>query len=381
MKQGITGLQKATLAMFGTVVGAGTFALPAAFHEMGILAGSVAYWVCALAVLATHLLYAEIVLRNADSASHRLPAQAGQLLGPWARRLAYVTHSGQAVLAILAYIILGGGFLASLAKMVGLPSSMLVWQLLFWAAGAAAVFVGLKMVTAVESKLSWVLIGLLLVSSALFLRSADGGLFLTAHWGVVPGGLGVFLFAMFGWQVIPEVVAITGRDPDRTRLAVAIGSLGASFLMWLFAVLAYAAIGNALGTDPSQLASGFPYAWAWLLPAVGFFAVANPFLMLSQDLKAMLHLDAKFSKPLAWALALGVPLFLFFVVTRNFLETVSFSGAILSSLNGILICLMALTACKISRKRNWLWCVGIPVACVVLFMFVLGRRLLGFVGY
>lgn len=380
MKQGTKQFTRATLAMLGTCIGAGVFALPVAFRDMGIFAGSVAFWVCALAVLATHLLYAEVVLRNAKSASHRLPEQAGQLLGPWARWVAYFTHPAQAVLASLAYMILGGEFLSVLAHAVGLPSVVFAWQILFWVGGAATVFFGLKFVTAVESKTSWVLIGLLLVSSGFFFNASDSSLFLTARWGALPGGLGVFLFALFGWQVIPEVFVITNRSPKRTKLAVALGSLSAAFLMWLFAILAYASFGGALGSSPGQLSEAFPSAWAWLLPAVGFFAVTNPFLTLNQDLKAMLHLDARLSKPTAWAIALGMPLVLFIFISRDFLDTVGFSGSILSSINGILICLMAFTACKVSRKRAWVWCAGIPIACITLFAWVFIRRVLELVG-
>lgn len=380
MKKGTEFSTKAILAMFGTCVGAGVFALPATFHEMGILGGSIAFWVCALVVLATHLLYTEVVLRNKSSASHRLPEQAGQLLGPWARRVAYFTHPVQVALASLAYMILGGEFLSTLARTIGIPSVVFAWQILFWVGGAITVFFGLKLVSAVESKTSWVLIGLLLISAGFFFREADSSLFFNTHWGAVPGGLGVFLFALFGWQVIPEVFVIAKRSPAQTRFAVAVGSLSAAFLMWLFAVLAYASFGEALGPNPSQLAEALPSAWAWLLPAVGFFAMTNPFLTLNQDLKAMLHLDAGLSKRSAWAIALGTPLILFLFVSQNFLKTVSFSGGLLSSVNGIIICLMAFTACKVSRKRAWMWCVGIPFACIALFAWVFIRRIVELVG-
>jgi len=366
---------KATLAMLGTVIGAGMFALPAAFHAMGILTGSIVFWLVAIAVLATHLLYVEVILKNATIGTHRLPVQAGLLLGPWARRLAYLTHSAQVVGADIAYIILGGEFLSVLAQAIGVHAPLVVWQILFWAGGAATVFIGLRWVATIESKTAWILLGLILLSVFFFARVADGGFVLTMHWIAVPSTIGVFLFALFGWEIVPEVALLLDGDPAKTRLAVAIGSFTAAFSMWLFGVLAYAAIGDTLGTDVGQLASGFPAALFWLLPAVGFFAVVNPFLTLTQSLKTMLRVDAGLSKTWAWVVALGLPLTLFFATSRDFLHTVSFLGAVVASTNGILICAMAYVAFRTSRGRVWVWYVATPLICATLFVLVLIRRL------
>lgn len=368
---------RAALAMLGTIIGAGTFALPEAFHRMGILAGSVAYWITAAAVLVTHLLYVDVILGSPAQSSRRLPGQAKALLGKWGERVAYVSHPAQIIGACLAYLILGGEFLAVLARAGGLPDRVLTWQILFWAGGAATVFVGLKLVARVEAWLTWTLVALLVLSVLLFLPVADPSLFPGADWGAVAGYLGIFLFALFGWAVIPEVAVLCGRDPVRTRLAVAGGTLGAALLMWLFGVFAYAAIGPSLASAPADLSRAYPAAWAWLLPAVGFLAVATSFITLVQDLKAMLHLDAGLPKPAAWALALGGPLFLLLAVSRDFLGTVGFVGAVITGFNGIFLCFLAV---KTFRRRGkalpLMWRVAAPLLCSAVFAFVLIRRLL-----
>lgn len=272
--------RRATYAMIGTIIGAGTFAIPLAFKEMGILAGSVAYWIVALVILVTHLLFVEAVLWNRGMEKKRLPGYLEMAFGPWFKRFGYLTQAAQVTGACLAYLVLGGDFLAALAGRFGLPDQALLWQFLFWAGGAVVVFVGLKLVARIEAVLTIALVLLLLSAAAVYAPQADPVLFTGVHWGAVMPLLGVFLFSMFGWGVIPEVAAICGHERDKTRLAVAGGSLAAALLMWLFGVFAYAAIGGSLGSDPAELSRGLPEGLFWLIPAVGFLAVATSFITI-----------------------------------------------------------------------------------------------------
>lgn len=364
--------RRATYAMIGTVIGAGTFAIPAAFQSMGILAGSVAYWTVALVVLATHLLFVEAVLYSRGMDKKRFPGYVEIAFGKWAKRAAYLTQAAQVIGACLAYVILGGEFLASLAGHFGLPDQLLIWQVLFWAGGAAVVFVGLKLVARIEAWMTIGLIALMALAVGLYAPKADPALFTAMHWGAVMPLLGVFLFSLFGWGVISEVSAICGHDRDKTRLAVAGGSLAAALLMWLFGVFAYAAIGDSLGSDPADLSRGLPSGLFWLIPAVGFLAVATSFITLVQDFKAMLHLDAGLPKKIAWAISLGGPLLLLFLTTRDFLSTVGFIGSAISSFNALLLCLMAWKL--MSRKPkdiNYAWRNVVPFVCAGAFATVI----------
>jgi amino acid permease len=67
--------------MGGTIIGAGVFAVPAAMRQSGILRGTIAFWVVALAILSIHLIYSEVVLRNKTLGRERFPGQVRALLG------------------------------------------------------------------------------------------------------------------------------------------------------------------------------------------------------------------------------------------------------------------------------------------------------------
>jgi hypothetical protein len=64
------------------------------------------------------------------------------------------------------------------------------------------------------------------------------------------------------------------------------------------------------------------------------------FIALGLNLKNIFHYDLKIRKNLAWLIACFVPLTLFLIGLRNFIPIVSFIGAIMLGIDGILILLM-----------------------------------------
>ncbi len=362
---------QAGLALLGTIIGAGVFAIPLAFQRTGVLTGSIMFWAVAMAILWVHVLYADLIVANPELVQKRLPGQAAFFLGPWAKWIAYLTHPTQVIGACLAYIILGGQFLNSLAGIVGVQDHVLLWQLVFWAGGAAVVFWGLRVVARIESWMTWALVALLLVSSALFAAQADGAVFLVQRWPMMFAPIGVFVFAVFGLPVITEIAVMCEHDLWRTRIAVAVGSLGAAFLTWLFGVFSVAASGDRLLSTPADLTQLLHPSLAWLIPAVGFFAVATSFITMTQDVKETFHLDAGFPKGAAWVAALGAPLALLLFVTQDFLHTVSLVGLIFGTANVVLVLCMTRAAALRDHRDNAAWTrTVLPVFFSLLFIAV-----------
>lgn len=369
MKAGTRSIIQGGLALMGTIIGAGVFAVPLAFQRAGILAGSIAFWLVALSLLVVHLLYADLIVSFPSLLQKRLPGQADFFLGKWAKWIAYLSHPTQVIGACLAYIILGGQFLNGLARIVGAGDHLFFWQIFFWAGGAVILFWGLRVIARIESWMSWGLMVLLLLSSVLFVSQADGSALLVSHWSAIFAPIGVFVFAVFGLPVITEIVAICGHDLMRTRIAVAAGSLSAAFSTWLFGIFSAAAAGSVQLSSPADLSNLLHPSFAWLIPAVGFLAVATSFITMTQDVKETFRLDAGFSKSVSWIAALGIPLALFLFVTKDFLQTVSLVGLVFGTTNAVLVLLMSRSATRrqFGAKARWTHAV---VPLILSFLFV-----------
>lgn len=365
------------LMQLGGIVGAGTFALPAAFKSTGILAGSAAFWAMALAILCLHLLYAEIVLARPDLMHARLPGQAGAIFGPWAKRFAFIIYPAMLIGASLVYIILGGGFLSVLASNMGLTASVITWQTVFWLGGVVTIAFGLAIVSRVESWLARGLISLILVSVVLFVPRADGGLFLPLAWPALAAiPFGTFIFALLGWTVIPEMAVLLRYDARLTRLAVAIGSLGAAFLIWLFGVFAYAANGGATDLAPAAIMAALPHSWSWLIPAIGLLAMACSYVVITESLRAMFQHDAKWSIWSSRAIAVTLPFIILFFTSGNFIRIVDFIGSYISTLNALLICSIAWVVLRRVEHQREIWVLAAPWLCGAVFLAVLLERLI-----
>ena len=100
--------------------------------RIGIIGGSIIFWIIATLILATHLMFVEVIA--AVDGRRRLPGYVGAVLGKGAGRFAVIANTLQLVGANIAYIILGGVFLKTLADKSGIVIGLTTWQLLFGSA-------------------------------------------------------------------------------------------------------------------------------------------------------------------------------------------------------------------------------------------------------
>ncbi|MBU1032744.1 MAG: aromatic amino acid transport family protein [Patescibacteria group bacterium] len=365
-------LVRGILAMIGTTIGAGIFGVPAMMEKSGILAGSIIFWIVAGVMLVTQLLFVEVIAHVKDR--HRFPGYVGQIIGLWARRIGVVTLTAGLIGAIFAYIILGGEFLWLIASGLGFNTSLLVWQLLFWAFGSFIVTLALGKVAKIESRLTWVLIALIALMVALAIPKAQTQLFVIQHWSTSFAVLGVFVFALFGASVIPEVFDITRRRIDWTRRAVFVGSFVSALLTWLFGVFVYAAISNGPTTELSSMTLIFHSAFWWILPAVGFLAVVTSYIMSAFDLQIMYRFDLNQKKYVGLLIALVFPLLLLFIAPRNFIVTLETVGSFFTTTNALLIVVAAYLVMrreKKGKKKNFWWRNVAPTVAAALFVITI----------
>ncbi len=364
-------LRHATLAMIGTIIGAGLFGLPAMFREVGFWPGTLLFWGVVTLVTLTHALFVEVILATPEKM--RLTGYVKRWVGVGASRVTAVTYPLQVIGVNLIYLLFGGEFLAALARLIGLPDWLLGWQILFWLGGATTVFVGLKLVAKVEAAATWMLMGTLALSAVLVGFRINTTTLSEGNWSAFMVPYGVFLFSVSGMNVIAEVADMVQRRRTDVLRASLVGTLAAAVLSWVFGV---AMAFTAGGTDraPATLGALLPGGFAWLIPTIGFLAVATSYITTAQDLKASLHLDFRLPKVAAWSIALFVPLVLLLFFKTNALAALDVVGTLFTGMNGIFIALTALVVAKLARRPAWVTVGGYVV--IAAFGFGLIQRYL-----
>ncbi|MCW1892035.1 MAG: hypothetical protein KIH65_002215 [Candidatus Uhrbacteria bacterium] len=353
---------RATLLLLGTIVGAGIFGVPAIIGQWGVFRSTIAFIVLTAVMCCVHAFYAEAIVRSRAKA--HIAGQAERLLGKGAGRLTGAIQTFQIFGSNLAYIILGGEFLAAIAIVLDVRLPLVVWQLSFWAVGAFIVFLGLRQVAAVEVYLTWLLVGVVVFIAGIFLMESDITLIteMPALSGFQP--YGVILFALIGITGMPEAGQIVGQKRDELIKAAMTSTLIASVLTYVFGVSAWLASGGRIGASAADLMRLLPPGISIAIPIFGLLAVITSFLSSALDLRTMFERDYRFSPWVAWSVALCVPLALFLMGARSFLTTIGFVGSIFGASLAIIVILMgreALHRDPYVRSIPWAWREFMPV--------------------
>lgn len=321
--------------MVGTIIGAGIFGLPAAFARVGFIPGTLLFVFLAFAVTATHLIMAQQMLLTGQRM--RLSGIARRGLGEFPAEVTSLTYPLGILAANYAYVILGGEFLAVIARSFGIDLPVPLWQIAFWTGGALTVLFGLKLVSRVESFATSALVLALGVALFFALPLVELRQTATAVWHDWHLPFGVFLFSLSGMSVVGEVVDITARRKRDSYLAIIAGTLFSAVLSYAFGVTLFLAARGYPIRDAADIVSVLPSSAAWIVPILGFLAVATSYITTAQDLRITFQQDHKWKPYVALAVALLTPLALLAVLSRDFLATIGFIGSIFIGINGLII--------------------------------------------
>lgn len=341
------------LNLLGTIIGAGVFGLPEVFARTGILGGSLLFFAVLTLAILLHLMFTDIVLNVPGK--HRIPGYVGVVLGDKLYWLAGVGVFLKIAGTILAYIILGGEFLSMLSKNA-FGGSTWIWSLVFWIAGSLVVFYGLKIVSAVESELTWLLIGFMLFSLLVLFPFVNWNVFGQMHLQGTFNAFGVIFFSVIGISIMPDLVDLAHGKRSDSRKGVFWGTLLAGILSWLFGIFIAGVYPGIHSVRDIQLV--FPPIFWWLIPSIGLLAVITSYITMAQALKFTLHIDLKLGSIAAWIITILFPFLLYIFVSRDFLATLGFVGGVLTAFVALLLCICAykvFNASKTKSKFNPVW--------------------------
>lgn len=325
----------ATAMLAGTIIGAGVFGLPYVASQAGLAPAFFYLVILTVVVVAIHLIYGEIVLRT--KTKHRLPGYARIYLGQTGRWLATVIFFVSLYLALLAYLLIGGEFLSVLVS--GWHSITPALSTLILAIfGFGLIFFGLKLSGIFELLMTAVLITMMLglvFYGFDFVNSGNLTLFESSAAIFLP--YGVILFSLSGGSAIPEIRNFFGRGRTLKK-AIICGTIIPAIVYGLFMLVVVGISGRNTSAEAIKgLASFLGNGFVKYGAAVGFLAVITSFLTLGLNIKNSLRLDFKLPHFLSFVLTAGVPLALYFSGWNNFIKILSFSGAVMGGLEGILL--------------------------------------------
>lgn len=327
----------ALATLIGTIIGVGMFGLPYAAAQAGLGLTLIYLVVLAAAVTLIHLIYGEIVLRS--SAKHRLAGYAQMYLGSWGKLAGSVIFFVTLYLALLAYILVGGEFLSVFLNDWWKISSA-EGGLLVAAFGFLVVFRGIKTAGALEFVMSAVLVVLILGLAGYSFRFIEPN-----NWSFINQSgnaflpYGIILFALAGGSAVPEIIVFLRNG--RVRLLKRVIIIGTVVPAIIYAVFMLAISGvSGLKTSPEALAGLVPFLGSSVIrygALVALFAVITSFFTIGLNIQNSFRLDFGFSKLFSSFLTAAVPLALFFYGHRDFIAILSFTGAVLGGLEGLLL--------------------------------------------
>lgn len=339
------------LATFsGTIIGVGLFGLPYITAQIGFIPMIFYFLVLGAIMIVIQLIYGEITLRTVEN--HRLPGYSKIYLNKWAEKLVYCTTFIGLTGALLAYIIVGGEFLASLLIPV-FGGTTFLYSSLFFIAGALIIYFGAGPVSKTEFFGLGLFFTVLIILSVKVLPHISPENFTAVTLDLKNFFLpyGVILFSLGGMAVVPEMEEILKEKEKSVKNIIIIGTIIPIITYLFFIVAVFGVTGaettqegmiglnNALGNGIVQL--GFIF---------GIITTFTSFLTLGITLKKEFRFDLGLPCWLAWFLACAPAFILFLLGFRQFINIIGFVGAVTLGIDIIIIILIYLKVKKKSQR-------------------------------
>lgn len=354
-----------TLAVFAsTIIGAGIFGLPYIAFKSGF--GAVIFYFLVLTVLTiiVHLLLAE-VSRDTQKIC-RIPGYAEEYLGKNWRNFSLVVSSLGLLGALLAYLILGGNFLASY-----FGGSEFIYAILFFIFGAIFIYKGVKSIAKIDLIMLSVIILILFLFWTRGLPFLDLKNLATFNPRYLAFPYGAIIFSLWGLNLIPEIKEMAERNRKQLRLVIISGVIlaGLCYLSFIFIILGV----SGSRTSPDAL-SGFVSIIGNHAAKLGFIfgllTVFTSFLGLGLTLKKIFQYDLKLPEKTSWAIACFSPLLLYLLGIKNFIGVISVTGAAALGLEAVIVIFIYKKYVEIRFQRKapiWIY----PLAAFFLIGLVL----------
>lgn len=329
--------------LIGSVIGVGIFGLPFVFAQAGFLVGLLYLVILGLANTVLLLMYGDII-KNTDGHA-RISGVVRMYLGHHWSWFATVVLFAASWGAMIAYIILGGGFLHALLGPI-FGGTITMYQVIFFIVSGTLMVGGLGFIARIESVFVVLLLGMLffILFGSVPHVALNNLLYVNAdHW-FLP--FGVVLFAFGGLAAVPEMSHILGRyRAQDLNKSIVVGTVTVALVYALFAGVVTGVTGSNTTEDAITGVGAVVGNWALILGSmIGIVSVFTSFLILGISIMNGLTYDFKQRHLVSWGIAAGVPFVLFLAGARSFIHVIGFTGGVLGSLIAIIVIYMYIRA-------------------------------------
>lgn len=336
---------EAVATLVGMIIGAGILGVPYVIAQVGTGIGFCLLLVLGLAALLMNLMFTEVVMRT--EMRHQIAGYAKKYLGVLAYRAEIIAFLLGGYGALTAYLIGEGEALSAL-----FGGDKFVFSLIFFFICAAVLFVGLNLVKVFELWMVVIFLAIILVIFGVGAPAIDFSNWQHVNWSKLFLPYGVILFAYGGAAAIVPMREILRRREKLMKRAVLTGSIIPIVVYVVFALVVVGVTGLAtteiatigLGQKIGSYMTVFGNLFA-------VFAMGTSFLTIGLTLKEFLQFDFKIKKHLAWLLAVAVPLIIFLIGERDFIEVMGVAGSLTFGITGIVVVLSYWKAKKIGDRQ------------------------------
>lgn len=344
-----------------SVMGVGFFSLPYIAAKVGLPVMLTFMIFLFVFALVEHLMFVEVTLKTPDY--KRFPGFVRHYLGRPAEKISYFTTIITSFLALVAYIIVGGGFLYELVSPI-FGHSQFFYSFIYFLLGAILVSIGVSVVSRVSLFTLFSFLGILFM---IFFSGWPH--FSLANLQIKIGEArdlflpyGAIIFSLWGLGLAPEAEEFLKNDKKDLRKIMP-WALLLPFLIYLFFIIFVLGVSGSNVSESALVGLGEninPSIFTFAL-ILGLLSTFNGFTTMGLTLKKVLHYDMGLSKILAWGLACIVPFILYMSGLKNFIWILGFVGGVVMAIEGIMVLMMYK---KIKPDNFWVY----PMALI----FMLG---------
>ncbi len=331
------------IAVFsGGMIGVGFLSLPYIALKSGIWVVFAYFLIITSLVVAINLIFCEISLKTPDF--KRFPGFVGHYLGKWGWLYAMVSTMIAVFGVLLAYIIIGSQFLASVFQPI-FHGNQAIYAFIYFLLVSAVIYFDIKAIAKFEL---WVILllflSLLLVFIGGFSHINLSNIFI-GSWAQQAGKLflpyGPLLFALWGIGLIPEVEEMIAGDKTRLKKIITISTIIISGFYFLFIILILGISGSQTDATALQSLKNFlPDFLISICLSIGLLATFAAFVTQGIIFKKTLMFDLKIKHWQAFVMTCCPPMILFLLGLKSFIPLLSFVGGVVLGIDGILILLM-----------------------------------------